>query len=46
MTLRGNDLDMLEADALEVIGDDIGGLEDVALVLLGSADARDAEEVF
>jgi hypothetical protein len=46
MATRGNDLDVLEADALEVICDDVGGLEDVGLVLLGGADTGDAEKRF
>ena len=37
---------MLEADALEIAGDHVGGLEDVAFVFFGGADAGDAEEVF
>ena len=37
---------MLEADALEVAGDHVSGLQDVGLVFFGGADAGNAEEVF
>jgi hypothetical protein len=41
-----DDLDVLETDALEVIGNELGGALDVALVLFEGADTGDAEEVF
>ena len=41
-----NDFDILEADALQVVGHKFGGLGDVALVLFGGADAGNAQQVF
>ena len=41
-----DDLDVVHADAAEFIGDEVGGLRDVAFVLFESADARNAKEIF
>src|SRR5664280_1212908 len=46
MALRGNDLDMLEADALQIVGHHFGSFADVVFVLFGGADAGDAKQIF
>ena len=46
MTAGRNDLDILEADALQVGSDHLGGLADIAFVLFGGADAGNAQQVF
>ena len=45
MALCGNGFDMFHTDASELIGHEIGCLLHIGLVLLQSADARDAEQV-
>ena len=42
----GDDLDIFETDALQLVGDELGGLLDVAFVLFQGADAGNAEEFF
>ena len=46
MALGGNDLDILEADALQIVGHHLGGLADIVFVLFGGADAGDAKQIF
>ncbi len=46
MPLGRDDLDILEADALQVGGDHLGGLADIAFVFFGGADAGNAKQVF
>ena len=46
MALGRDDLDMLEADALQIVGHHLGGLANVVFVLFGSADAGNAKQVF
>ena len=46
MTAGGDDLDILEADALQVGSNHLGGLADIAFVFFGGADAGNAQQVF
>ena len=46
MAFGRDDLDMLEADALQIVGHDFGGLANVVFVLFGGADAGNAKQVF
>ena len=46
MTLGRNDLNMLEADALQIGGHHLGGLADIVFVLFGSADTGNAKQIF
>ena len=46
MALGGDDLDILKADALQVVGHHLGGLADIVFVLFGGADAGNAKQIF
>jgi hypothetical protein len=46
MLLRRDDFHVLEADALQVVRDDLSGLANIVFVLFGGADAGNAKQVF
>ena len=46
MALGRDDLNILKADALQIVGHDLSGLADIVFVLFGGADAGNAKQVF
>ena len=46
MSLGGDDLDILHADAAQFVGHEVGGFLHVGLVLVERADAGNAEKIF
>ena len=46
MSLGGDDLDILHADAAQLVGHVVGGFLNVGLVLFERADAGNAEKIF